>query len=103
LDAVYGLHRLSPALAEKTATSQALQALNPDRSVPDRTAAMIRWTLNPFITYTDVVDFLERHTRPDPDNPKDKKGLAVNIIEACLKGVMYNDEVPFCVLSALNC
>jgi len=81
LEACYGMHRIPPALCLKLGRQRLQQALNPDRGMPDRVRSLIRWTLLPTTDYTDMVEFMESHPE-----------LSVNLVEALLKGVMYNDE-----------
>jgi hypothetical protein len=89
LEACYGLTKLLPRQVSALAQQFLRQVFNADRPVPERVKALIRYTVMPTTTYADIVEFLNEHEKPKEEGAKP---LAVNFVEAMLKGVMRNDE-----------
>jgi hypothetical protein len=89
LEACFGLHKLLPRQVNALAQQFLHQVFNADRPVPERVKALIRYTVMPTTTYADIVEFLNKHETPKEEG---SKPMAVNFVEALLKGVMRNDE-----------
>ena len=58
-----GANRLNLPLNHALVRSLYPQTLDPHRATVDKTASMIRWTLNPSVTYSDMIDLLDRHEK----------------------------------------
>lgn len=85
LPTYYKLRRLVPAQSMRLGVQLISEGLNADRPLPNRLEAMIRWTLLPSTTYVDIINFLQKY--------QDTPSLTVNLVEALIRGCMYNDEV----------
>lgn len=101
----HGLHRLLPRQSQALAEQYRRMIFNVDRPMPERVLAAVRYTLQPGISYTDMVKFFQERDgvfQTDLKEYKEKtaKGesaseprpFATPLMEGVIKGLMSNDE-----------
>jgi hypothetical protein len=105
LQPVYGLHKLLPRQSAALGEQYRRMIFNVDRPMPERVAAAVRYTLQPAISYTEMVNFIQARDNQFKEETKVYKektaaGESVSeprpfptlLLESVIKGLMSNDE-----------